>query len=205
MKDVSNKCNKSIHFAVRLLSSAFVDDLLISLAEDHRQVMINTTKYLLSLFGFECKGFDQSYQDASKEGQTTDDEGFMTVAGYRWKPSCDMLQLKTVEITNGKRVRGRYKKAQSSSDFFREHIDSQEKANEGYIRKLFEESNTKMTLRLCVSRASSVFSLASSISTFFASALPIIAPRKTVKKIRYNSHLEITFCIVLKSVTITFY
>ena len=155
----SNNCNKSIHFAVRLLSSAFVDDLLISLAEDHRQVMINTTKYLLSLFGFECKGFDQSYQDASQEGQTTDDEGFMTVAGYRWKPSCDMLQLKTVEITNGKRVRGRYKKAQSSSDFFREHIDSQEKANEGYIRKLFEESNTKMTLRLCVSRASSIFSL----------------------------------------------
>ena len=155
----SPNCNGAYHLFHEYVTNSFVDDLMLSLDQDHREILIKITDYCLSLFGFSTKGHDLSGQIYDHQSKTVDHEdgGFMSIGGYRFNPTDDNFKVKLVEMTNGTKQRGKVKKSKHSSDFFYEQLNSPKKVEAEYIMNLFRSTGTMPTLRLLVSRASAIY------------------------------------------------
>ena len=152
----NKNCNAAFHLAESYIASSFVDDLMSSFPVDVRKTVIETTDYILGFFDFKIKGHDQSNTPADPLSETLI-AGKLGVAGYSYSPEVDCFQLKHVQMHNGQKFRGKIKRSRWTKEFFYESLDSMDKCTFEYIKNLFVKSETKPTLKLVVSRASSVF------------------------------------------------
>ena len=150
-------CKGPFHYFKAYASNIFVDDMNFSFPEDIRDWVIRITDYCLNMFGFYVKAHNKTLQALDPANPTLDETGSMGISGYDFWPHEDLISTRKVEFTNGIKIRGLLRKMKGSKSFFHEVIDSPEKANATFIRKLFEDSDTKINLRLCVSRASTIF------------------------------------------------
>ena len=150
-------CKGPFHYFKAYASNIFVDDMNFSFPEDIRDWVIRITDYCLNMFGFYVKAHNKTLQTLDPANPTLDETGSMGISGYDFWPHEDLISTRKVEFTNGIKIRGLLRKMKGSKSFFHEVIDSPEKANATFIRKLFEDSDTKINLRLCVSRASTIF------------------------------------------------
>ena len=155
----NKNCNAAFHLAESYIASSFVDDLMSSFPVDVRKTVMDTTDYILGFFDFKIKGHDLSNTPADPLSETLT-AGKLGVAGYSYSPENDCFQLKHVQIHNGQKFRGKIKRSRWTKEFFYESLDSIDKCTFEYIKKLFVTSETKPTLKLVVSRASSVFDVA---------------------------------------------
>ena len=156
-------CNSIYHLASDFLLSSFVDDMLTSLEIDVRDLLMKATNYILNFFGFKTKGSDFSHQESSPDSETLTG-GQLGVAGYNYNPEMDSISLKPLQMHNGFNFRGKIRQLKGTKKFFYEKLDTDEKRTFQYLKDLFTSSGTTPTLRLIVSRASSVFDVSGLIS-----------------------------------------
>ena len=156
-------CNSIFHLASDFLLSSFVDDMLTSLEVDVRDLLMKATNYILNFFGFKTKGSDFSHQESSPDSETLTG-GLLGVAGYNYNPETDSIALKPLQMHNGFNFRGKIRQLRGTKKFFFEKLDTDEKRTFQYLKDLFTSSGTTPTLRLIVSRASSVFDVSGLVS-----------------------------------------
>ena len=148
-------CEGISHHLAQITSVCYVDDYVFGSKNNFTlDRIIDYAIHLFALFSYEFKGIDCNNQPFKGESDTVDAQGNMSVCGYIWNPSSDLMSLKKIALHNGVMHRGKITKVKSSkvgetSDLRIQVLNCKEKITLENINKLLEGKNK--TLRVLIS------------------------------------------------------